>query len=517
MIDINALDNVIAVVVVILLLSLIVQSIQSVLKKAFKIKSRQVEDSLIDLFENVLHYTPEAGKPAGWFVRVTGASPILRKVYAFLSRRLHPSDPSAYPPSPVKTLFDEVTKGFQQIGRVAQTGKQMLDSVSKQDLEKVMGKVLPNTLLPGFSARLEAACAHIGSLDAAVKEINDHYLGSLSGDASAKFAAMQQSLAPLLNDLRTVYKGQEVSPTLLIEDVTNLRDIKLGDALQILGEVQQKVASDLAEADKARAGGNPPAAGVIEGLTALSEALARIAQALTKLSDGLDSAITPLRTKLGEVETWYDAVMQSFEERYTRGMKTWALVISFLVVAYLNANVFDIYKNIATNDTLRNQLVQIGEERTKANETRRAKAKEDKAKAEADAAQATANADEAKKKAAEDQKNAAEVTLKEIDDDVKGVQKQIEELNNFGFHPLTWQGVKDWFSDSLLSKNDWLDHRKEDIKTLAGWIVMTFLLSVGAPFWQDTLESLFGVKNLLRKKSDTKNVESESGAGQPRP
>ena len=44
MIDINALDNVIAVVVVILLLSLIVQSIQSVLKKAFKIKSRQVED-----------------------------------------------------------------------------------------------------------------------------------------------------------------------------------------------------------------------------------------------------------------------------------------------------------------------------------------------------------------------------------------------------------------------------------------------------------------------------------------
>ena len=26
------------------------------------------------------------------------------------------------------------------------------------------------------------------------------------------------------------------------------------------------------------------------------------------------------------------------------------------------------------------------------------------------------------------------------------------------------------------------------------------LLSVGAPFWQDTLESLFGLKNFLRKK-----------------
>ncbi len=493
MIDINALDNVIAVVVVILLLSLIVQSIQSVLKKAFKIKSRQVEDSLIDLFENVLHYTPETGKKSGLLVRVTGASPILRKVYGFLSRSLHPSDPSAYPSSPVKTLFDEVTKGFQQVGRVAQTGKQMLDSVSKEDLEKIMGKVLPNSLLPGFSGKLEAACAHIGSLDAAVKEINDHYLGSLSGDANAKFAAMQQSLGPLLNDLRAVYNGQEISPALLIGDITNLRDIKLGDALQILGEIQQKVASDLAEANKAKASGNPPAAGVTEGLTALSTLLAKIAQALTGLSDGLDKAITPLRAKLGEVETWYDTVMQSFEERYTRGMKTWAIVISFLVVAYLNASVFDIYKNITTNGALRNQLVQIGEERAKSNEQRLAKAKE------------------------ADNNEQIEQTLGDIKKDSDEIRKQMAEYSSFGFNPLTWQGVKDWFSDSLLSKKDWVNNRKEDLKTLAGWIVMTFLLSVGAPFWQDTLESLFGVKNLLRKKSDTKNVESESGAGQTRP
>ncbi|MGA9767751.1 MAG: hypothetical protein WBV94_01825 [Blastocatellia bacterium] len=492
MIDISALDNVIAVVVVILLLSLIVQSIQSVLKKAFKIKSRQVEDSLIDLFENVLHYTPEAGKTSGWFVRVTAASPILRKVYTFLSRTLHPADPAAYPPSPVKTLFDEVTRGFQQVGRVAQTGKQMLDSVSKADLEKVMGKVLPNTLLPGFSGRLEAACAHITSLDAAVKDINDHYLSSLSGEASAKFALMQQQLAPLLNDLRAVYNGQQLSPALLIGDITNLRDIKLEDALQILGQIQQKVASDLAEASKAQASGSLTGSGLTEGLTALSEGLAKIAQALTRLSEGLDSAITPLRTKLGEVETWYDTVMHSFEERYTRGMKTWAIVISFLVVAYLNANVFDIYKNISTNDALRNQLVQFGEERTKSNEQRLAKAKE------------------------ADNDEQIVQTLDDIRKDSDEIKRQIAEYSSFGFHSLTWQKVKARVK-TLWVTDGWVDRRKEELKTLIGWIVMTFLLSVGAPFWQDTLESLFGVKNLLRKKSDTKNVESESGAGQPRP
>ena len=52
------LDNLIAMVVVLLILSLVVQSIQSGLKKLLKIKSRQIEDSLIDLFEHVLNKAP---------------------------------------------------------------------------------------------------------------------------------------------------------------------------------------------------------------------------------------------------------------------------------------------------------------------------------------------------------------------------------------------------------------------------------------------------------------------------
>lgn len=45
---------------------------------------------------------------------------------------------------------------------------------------------------------------------------------------------------------------------------------------------------------------------------------------------------------------------------------------------------------------------------------------------------------------------------------------------------------------------------------------MTLLLSVGAPFWEDALESLFGLKSLLRTGSETKNIERKSGAGQPK-
>lgn len=501
MININALDNIIAVVVVILLLSLIVQSIQSVLKKALKIKSRQIEDSLVDLFENVVNYNPPAaaapstfaGKLRTWLERIFGSSPILRKVFEFVARRPHPSDPSEHPNPEVKKLFDEVIKGFEEIGRVAQTGKRMLDSISKEDLKKVIGKVLPDTLLTGFTDRLKTACGEVATLENAIEAINDNHLGSLSGDANAKFAALQQELAPLLNDLRPLIVDGQLSSTLVIENVLQLRDIKLSEVLATLGELQKRVADDLDAARKAAIGASPPAAGIINGLEALSNELGKISATLARLSSGLDGAVAPLRTKLGEVETWYDTVTQSFEERYTRGMKTWAIVISFLVVAYLNANVFEVYKNVVTNDALRNQLVQMGEERSKANEQRLAKAKEEK------------------------NQQQVNVTLQDIRNDTEEIRKQVATLSGFGFQPLTWQGIKDRFNPGRWTSHDWLDRRKEDLKTLAGWIVMTFLLSVGAPFWEDTLESLFGVKNLLRKGTKTRNVEAESGAGQTKP
>src|SRR5215813_13220558 len=52
--NLTALDKLIAVVVVLLVLSLIVQSIQAAIKKFFRIKSLQLEQSLIHLFYYLL-------------------------------------------------------------------------------------------------------------------------------------------------------------------------------------------------------------------------------------------------------------------------------------------------------------------------------------------------------------------------------------------------------------------------------------------------------------------------------
>ena len=48
--DLSILNTIIAVVVVLLVLSLLVQAIQTLLKKLLKLKSRQIEGSLKDLY-----------------------------------------------------------------------------------------------------------------------------------------------------------------------------------------------------------------------------------------------------------------------------------------------------------------------------------------------------------------------------------------------------------------------------------------------------------------------------------
>jgi hypothetical protein len=153
------LDNLIAMIVVLLILSLVVQSIQSGLKKLFKIKSRQIEDSLVDLFEHVLDKAPT--RTANFLEQ----SPMLR---LFL-RRQHPSeiaDPE------VKALYDDVLKKFSELGRVAQSGKGMLDSLAKDDLLKVLEKVAPKALAPSFMANLQNVADEIIGVQKAMGSID---------------------------------------------------------------------------------------------------------------------------------------------------------------------------------------------------------------------------------------------------------------------------------------------------------------------------------------------------------
>ena len=200
---------------------------------------------------------------------------------------------------------------------------------------------------------------------------------------------------------------------------------------------------------------------------------------LLKLLDRINAS--PLKDS---VAVWYDTVMQSFEERYLRHMKSVAIVISVVVVIFLNANFFQIYTNISTNDVLRNAII-----------------------AKQSEIQDRLRLQPANQPAGTQTPDAVEQQLK---GELKQLRETLDESTTFGLQPFKWSQVKDFFAGT----GPWTGHANERltylVKALSGWAIMIMLLSVGAPFWQDALESLFGVKNLLQKKAATRPGEEDS-------
>ena len=63
--DLGILNTVMALVIILLVLSLLVQAIQTLLKKIFKMKSRQIEGSLKDLYQQVVGVqSPQPSPPS---------------------------------------------------------------------------------------------------------------------------------------------------------------------------------------------------------------------------------------------------------------------------------------------------------------------------------------------------------------------------------------------------------------------------------------------------------------------
>jgi hypothetical protein len=537
--NLDTLDTIIAIIVVLLVLSLIVQAIQSFIKKMFRLKSREIEKSLTDLFEHVIDKTATATTAAN----SDAASPTAGAGAASATAR-----------GSSKELVATVLGEFQKVGRYTKRGRVVLDSISKEDLLKILARVDSTHFYADYVTKFQAMYADIEALEREMNRLITNDPPLLQGVASARFAEMQEVLSPLINDIKNIVSGNAVKPDVLFGDLLNLRRVKLNDALQLLAAAQEAVASDI---KAEREAGNKATVALLQQL---STSLSTIAGLVGQLSQRMDAAFASLRTKLDHVEVWYDTVMQSFEERYTRQMKSVALYISIVVVVFLNASFFRIYSSIATNDLQRALIIQEGQDMTdkaraslggnNANATRNAgpsgtansnpggagRSSRPSSNLNA-AAPPGANPSDTNANAASPVNTAAAldtqqqqqpsassspdeptVTTQEVEEQRQVIEDYVDKYEGFGFAPLTWQQVKTWAGGLVAAplSGPWWAARRQDFSTLLGWTMMVLLLSVGAPFWQDTLESLFGVKNLLRKKSDTKNVEKESGAGQPR-
>jgi hypothetical protein len=329
--------------------------------------------------------------------------------------------------------------------------------------------------------------------------------------------------------------------------------------------VQAGVAQQIAAT---RLAGQPTAA-----LEAAAIGLQAVAGNLVALGRAAEAALAPLQAKLAEVETWYDTVMQGFSERYSRHMKTAALLISFVTVLLLNANFFTLYRTIATDAGLMNRLVSEGQVLVPPTPTapttpttpttpvspavppatRGAAARDGGAPAtpatattaptattattvptattaasaalpapgSAIPAGVSPAADASPAGAASTAGTPPGTTVQQVRQEAEEVAAFAATFNSLGFSPLSWSDVASYWHQAPWGAQPvppvpaaiWW---RQGASTALGWLITTLLLSAGAPFWEDLLESLFGIKTLLQQKTATRNVEEDEG-GQPKP
>jgi hypothetical protein len=554
--DLGILNTVIAMVIVLLVLSLLVQSVQMLLKKLLKLKSKQIEDSLKDLFDQAIagasppnqnETNPAATGNNTALVPASGGGAVAKVGHLARVAIVGSSDAaSAGAEHFAKKVLDE----FKKIGRVTKYGKPVLDSLSKEDLFKVMAKFEAQDFFPDYAEKFKEVCNQIIALRTAVETIS----AKLQGPASSKLAQIRVVMAPIFNNVEAILDGEQVKPNVLFADLLRLRQLDIGGVLNLLDDAQQAITQERIAATQT------DNTQELAALDVISKELAEIAELIGELSKRFDEAVSPLRRKLEQVEVWFDTVTQSFDERYTRHMKTVSIYISIVIVILLNANFFLVYKSLSANEVQRNLISEAGAGILDRNR-------------QAAAAQTSTPPNATP--------SPTPSLKEEIEQSRQVMQGLVDTYEGFGFSPLTgeqfytflwstggwtalakdpygnrgWLGFRPAKNDKGLIVNadnipippncqdkdkngnailrdgkpmkcepawvgqngsEWWESRKADVFTLFGWAVMVMLLSVGAPFWQDTLESLFGIKNLLRQKSGTQNIETKSGEGQPK-
>lgn len=181
-----------------------------------------------------------------------------------------------------------------------------------------------------------------------------------------------------------------------------------------------------------------------------------------------------LQQARADVERWYDATMKSFQDHYERRMKFWAFVLSAIVVVWLNANLFEIYREFSTNKVLRETAVRLGE--------RFASTPRDSL-----IVMSTPSGEQVPTYIAD----SAAFAL--IGSHIKRIDSLV---NAQSFTMMRWNSPTGTLLPTSVATL-W----EAITRNFFGWIAMTLLVGLGAPFWYDVLRTLVGVKERLRARS----------------
>lgn len=178
---------------------------------------------------------------------------------------------------------------------------------------------------------------------------------------------------------------------------------------------------------------------------------------------------TKFQNAVENATRWFDLTKQSFQEHYERRMKYWSFGIAAAVVILLNANLLDIYQEFSRNSVLRDAAVSMAERLTSTS-------RDSIIVASKDSSFVAAMPDS--------------LIVKQINANAANIQQMLDEQS---FQVMGWTNArmeqyegKAWYANAF--------------HFFIGWFGMILLVSLGAPFWYDSLKMIMGIKNSFQKK-----------------
>ena len=460
--NLSVLDSLIAIVVIMLVLSLIVQSVQAVIKKLLQVKSLQLEQSLVHLFYYVVNENATDFMNT-WLNRL----PMVRAIVSIFGKKAPYLDASAK----IQALFLALERQMTQAGRVTVSGKVSLSTICKDDLLKFMANIPLSELTALFpqqdNKKLSDLAEKLAKAQQAFSGFTEKHGALIEKTPLAK---VQEPLTQMLSQASELFDSG--LSNIRLGDMAKLGGMEVSEAQKLLSVLPASMQQSLDHLEE-------------KAQTDAQQALQKLSEVLKPVQKGLQEILwlpEQMSQYLDKADSWYGTIMQSLEERYSRSMKTCAIVISIVVVIALNANIFAIYRQISGNEAVRAMIVQAGENLLqKLNEQQAA-------------------AQQPSQPIGQPSEQQLKGQIEEVKQSIVNVKVAAKAYTDLGF------SGPHWMRDAWLNRDQITTYQV--FETLLGWIVMTALLSVGAPFWQDTLESLFGLKNMLRKQQPNEQKQS---------
>ena len=189
-----------------------------------------------------------------------------------------------------------------------------------------------------------------------------------------------------------------------------------------------------------------------------------------------------------EIDVWFDVTKKAFQDLYERRMKLWSFLMSAAVVITLNANIIEIYREFSTSKPLRDAAIAWAE----------------KTVALPRDSVITAHGSGGRDSLILVTKTDTELT-KSIETNLSQIQSM---LGDKSFQLLRWSShAREELFDHWLSLS-WFQNWGV---YLLGWLGMTVLVSLGAPFWYDLLKTVVGIKESLNARSRSAKSASDGG------